>query len=387
MFLRSLQLRRLLSFGPESPEIMLGPLNLIIGPNGSGKSNLIDAISLLQAAPRELVEEIREGGGTGAWIWKGDRDGKAEITVNLAFDESRRALQHHLEFVEKSFRLEIVDERVETVWPGQGLDERQPAFGHERRGPAFYTNNNPSEPRYERLDAQKSVLAQRKDPKQYPELWSLSEAYGAIRVYRAWTFGRHAPPRHYQPADLPTAHLSEDASNLALVLNGFRLDGDAHQGVLDSLRQLYDGVVDFHVQVQGGMVQLFLDEGGKRTIPAIRLSDGTLRWLSLLAVLLDPDPPWLVCIEEPELGLHPDMIPELARLLWVASSRMQLVVTTHSSSLIDAFSGSPEVVQVCERKEGSTSIQRLDGDSLTEWLKHYTLGELWSRGQIGGTRW
>lgn len=383
MFLRSLQLRRLLSFGPESPEIVLGALNLIIGPNGSGKSNLIDAISLLQAAPRELVEVVRGGGGAAAWIWKGARAGTAEVTADLGFDESQRVLRHHLAFIELNARPVITDERVEVVSLVSG--HRHRAFGYELGQPTFYVDNEV--PRRERLDAQRSVLAQRKDPERYGELSLLGEAYEAIQVFGAWTFGRQAAPRRFQPADLPADHLLEDASNLALVLNGFRLDSDAHQGVLESLRHLYEGIVDFHAQVQGGMVQLFLDEGGSRKIPASRLSDGTLRWLSLLAVLLHPRPPWLVCIEEPELGLHPDMIPELARLLRAASERMQLVVTTHSVDLIDAFSDTPEVVQVCERHEGSTTIRRLDGAALADWLKRYSLGELWTKGEIGGTRW
>lgn len=70
-FLRSIQLRDLLSFGPDTPELELRSLNVLIGPNGSGKSNLIDAISLLQAAPTDLTEPIRLGGGTAEWIWKG----------------------------------------------------------------------------------------------------------------------------------------------------------------------------------------------------------------------------------------------------------------------------------------------------------------------------
>ena len=95
------------------------------------------------------------------------------------------------------------------------------------------------------------------------------------------------------------------------------------------------------------------------TIPLIRMSDGTIRWLALLAILLNPDPPPLVCIEEPELGLHPDMIHELAKLLVDASSRMQLIVTTHSDRLIEEFTETPEVVVVCEKDNGSSTLRRL----------------------------
>lgn len=384
MFLRSLQLRRLLSFGPDAPPIEFSPLNLIIGPNGSGKSNLIDAISLLQASTGDLRGSIREGGGIQAWLWKGETEGEAEITAEIRLP-TVWWLRHRLAFAADNHRLAILEERVEEVCPNP--PDLKLAFRRDPLRATLFADSNPRAGRDERLDPQRSVLAQRRDPELYPALTFLSEAYERIKIYRGWTFGRGAPPGRAQPADLPTDHLLEDASNLALVLNAFRLDGDAWGEVLSSLRQLYDGIVDFHVQIQAGTVQLFLNEGGRRVIPASRLSDGTLRWLSLLAVLLNPKPPPLVCIEEPELGLHPDLIPELARLLKSASERMQLVVTTHSSSLVDAFSDSPESVQVCERKDGSTVVRRLGGESLTEWLKLYSLGDLWARGHIGGTRW
>jgi predicted ATPase len=125
---------------------------------------------------------------------------------------------------------------------------------------------------------------------------------------------------------------------------------------------------------------------GSRT-PATRLSDGTLRWLMLLIVLLDPAPPPVICIEEPELGLHPDMIPTLADLLREASTRTQLIITTHSQSLVECFSDDPESVCVCEKADGATRIRRLDGERLKVWLQDYSLGQLWASGQIGGNRW
>ena len=118
------------------------------------------------------------------------------------------------------------------------------------------------------------------------------------------------------------------------------------------------------------------------------MSDGTLKFLCLLAVLLHPDPPPLVCIEEPEQGLHPEAIQILAPALRDAAERMQLIVTTHSAPLIDAFSATPESVLVCERDfDGGTQCHRLSRKKLENWLKRYSLGELWRKGEIGGTRW
>ena len=87
------------------------------------------------------------------------------------------------------------------------------------------------------------------------------------------------------------------------------------------------------------------------------------------------------------MGLHPDLIPALANLLRDASTRMQLVVTTHSDALIDALSDTPEAVLVCEKHEGSTTMRRLSKEDLSDWLEKYTLGQLWRRGELGGNRW
>ena len=92
-------------------------------------------------------------------------------------------------------------------------------------------------------------------------------------------------------------------------------------------------------------------------------------------------------IEEPELGLHPDIIPDIADLLVEASKRTQLVITTHSDILIDALTDVPESVIVCEKREGATHLRRLERENLKLWLKRYRLGELWSKGEIGGNRW
>jgi predicted ATPase len=119
-----------------------------------------------------------------------------------------------------------------------------------------------------------------------------------------------------------------------------------------------------------------------------RLSDGTLKFLCLLAVLLEKEPPPLICIEEPEVGLHPEAIQIVAEALVDASERTQLVVTTHSEALIDALSDRPEDVLVTERDfENGTQFRRLDSHQLSVWLERYTLGALWRKGEIGGNRW
>jgi predicted ATPase len=156
--------------------------------------------------------------------------------------------------------------------------------------------------------------------------------------------------------------------------------------LLEGIQELNADIKDCDVIVEDGTVRVYLTENDF-TIPASRLSDGTLRYLCLLAILLDPAPPPLICLEEPELGLHPDMISRLADHLRDAATRTQLIVTTHSDLLVDAFTEEPEVIVVCEKHEGQTTLKRLDGERLAHWLTDYRLGDLWLRGQIGGTRW
>ena len=142
------------------------------------------------------------------------------------------------------------------------------------------------------------------------------------------------------------------------------------------------------VIIAGTVQTFFHEEGLVHSVPATRLSVWEpCVFSTLLAVLCHPNPPSIVCIEEPELGLHPDIIPEVAKLLVEASSRSQIFVTTHSDILVDALTDVPEAVIVCEKIDGATQLRRLDADDLKPWLAEYRLGELWTRGQIGGNRW
>ncbi|MBF0425688.1 MAG: AAA family ATPase, partial [Magnetococcales bacterium] len=229
----------------------------------------------------------------------------------------------------------------------------------------------------------RSILSQRSDPEQYPEITYLGNILSEIIIYREWNLTNLRKP---QAVDLPRDFLEPDGSNLGLILNSLRFNLSAKNRFLGALRDLYDSIDDFDVKIEGGTIQVFLREG-RFMVPATRLSDGTLRYLCLLAILCHPGPPPLVCIEEPELGLHPDILPTLADLLKEAAERCQIIVTTHSDRLVDAMTDSPEAVLVIEKPTNSTVLRRLDPDQLKPWLEKYRLGELWMRGGVGGKRW
>lgn len=390
MFLRSLKLERLLSFGPDTAAMELRPLNVLIGPNGSGKSNFIEAIALLKAAPKDLDRALREGGGSTNWVWKGEPLAGIEVTSDIElrpsvhhYYDQFRDLRHELRFLNaQEYDAFIISERIDVTGPTPDVPFPRVCFD-DHMGAHLYDNGNPREFQHRNLG--QSILSQVKGP-DYPEIDALGDFYDSIRIYREFTFGRRSPARRAQPADLPTDHLMESTENLGLILNKFRRDVPSKKALIQELENVFEGITDFGVDVQSSSAQIFLEEK-HWTIPATRLSDGTIRWLALLAILLDPKPPPLVCIEEPELGLHPDLMNPLARILKSASERMQIIITTHSEALVDAFRESPEDVIVCERPAGSTIMRRLDRQQLAEWLEEYSLGQLWSRGIIGGSRW
>ncbi len=384
---QSLLLHNFLSFGHNTDPFELLPLNVLIGPNGSGKSNLIEAFTLLQGTPSDLAAPIREGGTVREWLWKGaNPPGTARLEAVVSYPKGRMPLRYCLSFGETAQRFEVTDERIENVSADIGYPKPYFYFGYEKGHPMVNVAGKNRTLHREEIDTRQSVLSQRKDPDTYPELTYIASLFGAIRVYRNWGFGRLTPPRVPQPTDLPNDFLSEDARNLGLILNWLERDPQTKSVFLQYLRELLSWAGDVGVLVQGGTVQIFLEERGRFVVPATRLSDGTLRWISLLAILLHPNPPPLVCIEEPELGLHPDLLPSLAQLLKDASERMQLVITTHSDVLVDALNDVPDAVVVCENPDGSTRLRRLSAGALSGWLEKYTLGQLWRSGEIGGNR-
>lgn len=354
---------------------------------------------------------LRRGGGVGEWIWKGTKGKPASVEVVVSNPKGSQPLRHLFAFRADEQGFVLHDERVEN---GKSYtDQTDPYFFyrfqnghpvvntivHEDADNALslqerHANRQgvPNAARKERKLAQEtvnlevSILAQRRDPELYPEITYLEEAYEKWRIYREWAFGRKTVFREPQKADMRNDRLEEDFSKLGLFLSRLRKTPKAKNAILEGLRDLYDGLSDFEPIVEGGSVQVFFTEGDF-SIPAIRLSDGTLRYLCLLAILCDPEPPPLICIEEPELGLHPDILPKLADLLMAASERTQLIVTTHSDILVDAMTEWPEAVVVCEKQEGQTHMKRLRKEDLAPWLDKYRLGQLWIDGQVVGKRW
>lgn len=387
--IRRLTLKNFLSYGPEGVSVDLLPLNVLIGPNASGKSNLLEALAILRATTGDLPAAIREGGGIQEYLWKGEHGGSV---ANLQVLATLPVVMHHIDY-ELNFE---DDDRTITVWEEiseryeESLVDPSPIVSWRKGSPTLYPRREagggrPFTPTTWKTE--QSVLTQRRDPDRYPELTYLAEKFGEISLYQDWAFGRQTPTRLPEPTDRPNDFLLPDLSNLGLVLHDSLQTSAQRDLIIAYLRKFYVNARYISTKIHGGTLQLFIEEEGGRLTPATRLSDGTLRYLCLLAILLHPNPPPVIGIEEPELGLHPDIMPTIAELLKKASERTQLFVTTHSDALVSALSDTPESILVCEGTPDGTTMKRLDGERLREWLDKYSLGEIWRMGEIGGNRW
>ena len=418
--IKSITPRGLLSFGPDTPPLELGMLNVLIGPNASGKSNLLDVLGLVRRIPSDMQEAVQSSGGTRSWLWESDtaQQPVLELVVNLGsliVSLGNLELQHRMMLRSIESELLPVSEQIHylpntllyesqldthqaKIWvrrrDQEPLDSRSQPPPYRPRPGSRRVRLGPIEPRDGELiefsypdQENQSILAQLRSLFDYPQMTILASVYNAIQIYSTWHFGRDALLRRSQPADQRGDRLEEDYTNLGMVLNQIGTSPEAKQSVIEGLRELYDGFTNYEAIVNSGSVQIYFTEGKQRSIPATRLSDGTLRYLCLLAILYNPNSRPVVCIEEPELGLHPDIIPRLVKHLRAASERIQVIITTHSDILIDALSDTPESIIVFEKHDGPTQMGRLKPEDLSVWLEEYRLGELWMSGEIGGTRW
>ena len=277
MFMHRITLRNILSFGPDAQELALKPLNVFIGPNGSGKSNLIDAIGLLQVASTDAAKRVRESGGVGDWIWRGEpKAPSARVEIVTPNPTAPRLLRYRFEFAEQGQAFLIVHERLadeepmadKEPWVWFDADSRhatihRPVTDAGDTEPVFNTRAGDTESAAFNLSGQQSVFALLKDPNNHPEITRLGEEFSRIRLYRDLHVGREAPVRFPQKPDFPNDVLAEDGRNLALVLNRLNRSLDVKRRFLEALRKLYAGLSDFHVNIEYGTVQVFIT-GGQR---------------------------------------------------------------------------------------------------------------------------
>ena len=381
VFIKSLHLENILSF--RDTKLDLQPLNVLIGPNGSGKSNLIDVIGLLQAVPNDIAEFLRRNGPTRDWKWHGADDERTNICDTKIAGAVCNPVQPHLT-LRYELQFDVSSERIRIV--GEKLEDIETTAARERPHSYFRrpgTDNTILGP--DVIGDATTWLHAIRDPINFPELTRTADNLSRIKVYRSWHVGRDSPVRNLQRTDGDPSFLAEDFSNLALVVNDL-LSRRLEPSLNDYLKRFYESYESLHPRIFGNTIELIVNEAGLgSSLPASRLSDGTIRFIALLAILCHPEPPPLICIEEPEIAMHPDSQDLVVELLKKASERTQLIVTTHSPWLIDRLSAKPEQVLVCDRRPGEgTQFKRFTRAELEDWLEDQPLGEVWMAGALGG---
>jgi predicted ATPase len=388
MFLKRLTLKKLLSFNDTTVELL--PLNILIGPNAVGKSNLIEAIGLLQAAPSSIAAAILRGGGIRQWLWLGDRVppiATIECELMLSRGPQTGQIIYQLQLsAENGFAIPQELVREPDLTDGKGEAYLTRFFNSAEYGPAAFRAGTPLFSRLGMgMPPSESILSQFKNPADITPITQLGSHFGQIRIFREFRTTPGAQARIGVPTNIAKDMLQDGGDNLALVLHELDFLG-VHERIRSYLSRFCERFEDVKIRLGEGLAQIHLREGGlTEMLSAIRMSDGTLKFLALLAALFHPQPPPLMCIEEPEVGLHPDALQLVAEALLEASESMQLIVTTHSDALVDSLTERPETVLVCDRDfDNGTQMKRLSKEDLKGWLQDYSLGQLWRKGEIGG---
>ena len=400
MFIKSIKIDDFLSFG--NIDIELNPLNILIGVNGSGKSNFIDTIFFLRTLPMDARMGIAKLGSIDTITRhkvpaaNNTSSDKFSLEVNLDYPKYSTPLKYEISIRKTGERGEY--EIFEESLSGYYKEEEPEPFYYFKvkewdKFISYYDTESQKsrirELKYDELDSSQSILSKIRGEGEYPIITWLSKELLNIKIYNNWTFGRNAAFKIMGcKTDEDNTNLYEDFSNLPLVLNHLQVKGEIKK-FEKYLNEFYPWFGRISVSIDSGLAKIvFWDKGFNVPIPASKLSDGTIRFISLLTILLNPNPPSLICIEEPELGIHPDAISIIAELLKDASRKTQLIITTHSDYLVDQFTDIPESVLIFDKdKNAGTTIKRLNKEELSLWLEDYKLGQAWLSGAFGGTRW
>jgi predicted ATPase len=376
-----------------------GNLNVLIGPNGSGKSNLLRVLELITISSKgQLGKYIQRSGGMEPLVWDGISDSirfnikSSKLLPSWFTDKNWLTYGVELSRLGKSGAYSVGEEKLlyfhrkeseTSVEPFTILDR------HKMIGRIFDEN------RKELIASEESMLEEE-------TLLSLTAGPFAIN--------QHIPIFRQQLAEWCIYH-DIDVSQSARLRQPTvarmekRVDGDG-QNLISVLHTLYTGDRQFKNDINLAMTAAFGDDFEELVFPpasdqrvqlrirwkslkreqtAADLSDGTLRFLFLLTALATPSPPPLIAIDEPETGLHPAMLPIIAEYAVDAAEKTQIIFTTHSPQFLNAFDETKPQITIVKWHEGETEFLDLDEKSLSEWLREYTLGSLFSSGELEST--
>ena len=357
--------------------VPLEQVNVVTGPNGAGKSNLYRALRLLAATARgEIVGQLAREGGLPATLWAGpetiSRDMKAgrvpiqgtvrkgSVSLKLGFASDDFGYSIDLGLAPDplaGFALDPIIKR-ECIWSGEKF--RPASLLVDRRGPALRATDETGAWRMVpvELSGFDSMMTEFLDVHTAPEMVLLRARMRSWRFYDHFRTDLDAPARKPQVGTY-TPVLSHDGADLAAALQTIGAMGDR-----DLLARTIDDAFPgarLEVGTEAARFELSLRQPGMlRPLSAAELSDGTLRYLLLVAALLSPRPPELLVLNEPETSLHPDLVPALARLIRQASSAAQVIVVTHDETLTSHLAAGSDVNHVRLDNELGETIAEID---------------------------
>jgi len=345
-------------------KLKLGAVNLVIGPNGSGKSNFIGVFSFLHAIRESHLQDyVVKAGGSEKLLHFGSKMTKA-MYFHISFQDGKNQYEIKLlpsandELIPKS---EMVFFWNKTRYPDGPIGEGISRAGKEA---------GIGDPKFSRIAEY---------VKGHLDGW---------RLYHVHDTSSTSPMK--KTADVnDNRYLRSDGSNIASFLYYLR---KKHEESYSLIRRTVQRVAPFFDDFLLEPQKLNPDKirlewrhiGSESYFDASSLSDGTLRFIVLTTLFLQPESyrPSVILVDEPELGLHPYAITMLASLVKQSSVKTQVILSTQSPFLLDHFK--PEDVLVADRIDGSTQFTRLDSRKLGTWLQEYSLGQLWEKNELGG---
>jgi predicted ATPase len=349
----------------ESARVELGAINILVGANGSGKSNFIRVLELLgRISDQNLALYVERSGGASMLVRQPATSGMKIIVEGDGFTYLAR--------------LEATpDDRLIFAMEGWLANE-----------PEMLRGAGTVEGRRESLlpDMLSGAQANNEPPNQHnlDHVHRVLEMLNGCRVFHFHDTSKTSAVK--QPG--PTAdnlQLAADAGNLAAMLLALQeSDRVTYRRIVRAVQQVAPFFKDFVLKEEStDRIRLRWRQADSDTVfSAHQMSDGTLRFICLATLLLQPNPPQLVVLDEPELGLHPYAISQLAGMLKAAAVEHQVVIATQSVTLMDQFALDDLIV--VERERGRSMFHRPDPERLREWLDEYSLGELWQKNLIGG---
>ncbi len=357
----------------------LGNLTLVTGRNGTGKSSFYRSLRLLaEVAQGRVVASLAAEGGLSSTLWAGPesfsrgmkagttpvqgtrRKDRVSLKLGFASEDYGYAIDLGLPPGDATSMFNLDPEiKAEAVWAGDVMSRRNVFASRAGAGVTALDEAGKRNVIISSLPAYESMMMRAADPRALPELLILRERMRGWRFYDHFRTDPEAPARRTR-VGTRTPVLDADGGDLPAALQTIREIGDVR--ALDAaIEDAFPGAA-LEISEQGGRFEVLMRQQGLlRPLGTPELSDGTLRYLLLVAALLTPRPPELMVLNEPETSLHPDLLPPLGRLIAQAAKTCQLIVVTHDSILADALSAEGALHHELVKELGETQVPAAEG--------------------------